>query len=152
MKALFWIAAIFISFFAKPCLAQIPERPNPERLYNNLSKEFPNFISSQQEEQLEQQLQNFSLETSNQICIVIVDDLNGMDEASFAIEIGKKWSVGQKKKNNGVVILVKPSAQSGPGKLFIAVGYGLEGAITDLLTKRIREKEIVPYFKQKQYY
>ena len=106
----------------KPCLAQIPERPNPERLYNNLSKEFPSFISSQQVEQLERQLQEFSLETSNQICVVIVDDLNGLDEASFAVGILNSWGVGQKGKNNGVVILVKPTGGSGERKLFISVG------------------------------
>jgi uncharacterized protein len=151
LKALFWIIT-FISLFVKPCLAQIPERPNPERLYNNLSKEFPSFISSQQVEQLERQLQDFGLETSNQICVVIVDDLNGLDEASFAVGILNSWGVGQKGKNNGVVILVKPTGGSGERKLFISVGYGLEGAITDLQTKHIRENQIVPYFKEQQFY
>jgi hypothetical protein len=51
-----------------------------------------------------------------------------------------------------VVILVKPTGNSGERRLFISVGYGLEGAITDLQTKHIRENEIVPYFKQQQFY
>ncbi len=136
----------------KPCLAQIPERPKSERLNNKLSKEFPNFISSQQAEQLEQQLQDFSLETSNQICVVIVDDLNGLDDASFAVGILNNWGVGQKGKNNGVVVLVKPTGNSGERKLFISVGYGLEGAITDLETKHISENEIIPEFKQGNYF
>ena len=131
---------------------QIPQRPTPAKLVNNLSVQFPNFLSQQEEQQLEQQLQDFSVQTSNQICIVIVDDLNGQDESSFAVEILNSWGVGQKDKNNGVVILVKPTGGSGERKLFISVGYGLEGAITDLQTKRIRENDIVPYFKEKQYY
>ena len=81
-----------------------------------------------------------------------MDDLNGMDDASFAVGILNNWGVGQKGKNNGIVILVKPTGNSGERKLFISVGYGLEGAITDLQTKHIRENEIVPYFKQKQFY
>lgn len=132
--------------------AQIPPRPKPDRLVNDFSKEMPEFLSDDEEAQLEQTLQNFSIETSNQICVVIVDDLNGMDDAMFATEILNTWGVGQKDKNNGVVILVKPTGGEGQRKLFISVGYGLEGAITDLQTKHIREDEIVPYFKQKQYY
>jgi uncharacterized protein len=152
LKKLSWIFVFFVSLLTISAFAQIPDRPNPNRLVNNLSVAFPNFLSQQEEKQLEQQLQNFSLETSNQICIVIVDDLNGLDDASFAVEILNKWGVGQKDKNNGVVILVKPTGNSGERRLFISVGYGLEGAITDIQTKRIRENEIVPYFKQQQFY
>ncbi len=131
---------------------QIPQRPSPAKLVNNLSVQFPNFLSQQEEQQLEQQLQDFSVQTSNQICIVIVDDLNGQDESSYAVGILNDWGVGQKDKNNGVVILVKPTGGSGERKLFISVGYGLEGAITDIQTKHIRENDIVPYFKEKQFY
>ena len=152
MKLLFWIVAFFVTLFANQIVAQIPTRPSPERLVNNLSKEFPDFLSQQEEQQLEQQLQNFSLETSNQICVVIVDDLNDLDDASFAVGVLNAWGVGQKGKNNGIVILIKPTGNSGERKLFISIGSGLEGAITDLQTKRIRENEIVPYFKQKQFY
>lgn len=132
--------------------AQVPDKPNPARLYNNFSKEFPNFVSENQAQQLEAQLENFSRETSNQICIVVVDDLNGYDASSFATEIGNKWGVGQSDFKNGVVILVKPTGGAGHRDLFIAVGYGLEGAIPDLLTKRIREDDMNPYFKQGDYY
>ncbi|MCE2734851.1 MAG: TPM domain-containing protein, partial [Flammeovirgaceae bacterium] len=124
MKKIAWILTLFVSIFASLSYAQVPDRPNPPRLVNNLSKEFPDFITAQEEQQLEQQLQNFSLETSNQICIVIVDDLNGMDDASFAVEILNKWGVGQKDKNNGIVILIKPTGNSGDRRIFISVGYG----------------------------
>lgn len=140
------VAASFI------VVAQIPARPSPDRLVNNLSKEFPQFFSSGKEQQLEQKLQNFSLETSNQICVVVVDDLAGLDDASFATEILNKWGVGQKNKNNGVVVLIKPTGGQGERKLFISVGYGLEGAITDIQTKHIRENEMVPFFKEQRFY
>lgn len=144
---------IFIGLIVfKTTNAQIPPRPQPNRLVNNLSKQMPEFLSKEQEQSLEKELQNFSIETSNQICIVIVDDLNGMDDFTFATEILNSWGVGQKKLNNGVVILVKPTGNQGERKLFIAVGYGLEGAIPDLATKQIREEQIVPYFKQGLFY
>lgn len=133
-------------------LAQVPPRPSPERLVNNLSKEQPNFLSAKQEQSLERTLEDFSRETSNQICIVIVDDLGGMDESSFAAKVLNDWGVGSRKNNNGVVILVKPTGSEGQRKLFISVGYGLEGAMTDLQTKHIRENDILPYFRKGQYY
>lgn len=83
---------------------------------------------------------------------MVVDDLNGYDASSFATEIGNKWGVGQSDFKNGIVILVKPTGGAGHRALFIAVGYGLEGAIPDLLTKRIREDDIEPYFKQGDFY
>lgn len=144
MRSFIVVILFFISLFS---VAQVAERPNPERLYNNLSKEFPNFLSVTESDMLEQKLVGFSRETSNQICVVIVDDLNGMDASSYAIELGISWGVGKKEFDNGLVILIKPTGGSGGRDLFIAVGYGLEGAIPDLATKRIREEEMYPYLK-----
>jgi uncharacterized protein len=132
--------------------SQVAERPSPPRLYNNLSKEFPDFLNSSEAAQLEEKLEVFSNETSNQICVVIVDDLNGMDAGSYAFKLGTEWGVGKKESDNGIVVLVKPTGGSGGRDLFIAVGYGLEGAIPDLATKRIRENEMYPYLKEGQNY
>ncbi|MBL7913327.1 MAG: TPM domain-containing protein [Bacteroidia bacterium] len=127
--------------------AQIAERPNPPKLYNNLSNEFPQFLSSSDASTLESKLVKFSQETSNQICVVIVDDLNGLEAADYATKIINEWGVGKKGANNGVVILIKPTGGANGRDLFIAIGYGLEGAIPDLATKRIREDEMYPYLK-----
>ena len=99
----------------------MPDKSDPPRLVNNFSKEFPNFISSEQQQTLETQLQNFSKETSNQICIVIVDDLGDYDANTFATEIGNKWGVGQSGFKNGVVVLIKPTGGKGQRSLYIAV-------------------------------
>ncbi|MES2593015.1 MAG: TPM domain-containing protein [Bacteroidota bacterium] len=131
---------------------EIPERPNPPRLVNNLSVEMPDFLSAEETAILEQKLSSFANETSNQIVIVVVDDLGGDEPWSYATELGQKWGVGQGKFDNGIVILVKPTGGEGQRNLFIAVGYGLEGAIPDLTTKQIREKEMYPYFKKGEYF
>src|SRR4051812_45321312 len=104
--------------------SQVPPRPEPARLYNNLSAVYPDFLSADEAARLEDKLEVFSNETSNQICVVIVDDLGGMDASSFAFELGTKWGVGKKDKDNGVVVLVKPTGGAGQRDLFIAVGYG----------------------------
>ncbi len=91
----------------------VPERPNPPRLVNNLSKEMPQFLSAQEEEQLERKLEDFANKTSNQIVIVVVDDLNGLEPYDFATRLGHKWGVGQAKFDNGIVILIKPTGGAG---------------------------------------
>jgi uncharacterized protein len=141
--------SIFITLFLFTCsflFSQIAPRPNPPRLYNNLSVQFPDFLNSAEAAQLEEKLQVFSNETSNQICVVIIDDLNDLDGADYAFKLGTEWGVGQKESNNGVVILVKPTKENGGRYLEIAIGYGLEGAIPDLATKRIRE-DMTVYLK-----
>ena len=145
---------IFLSFVfsAIITIAAIPERPNPPRLVNNLSVEMPDFLSDQEEALLEKKLTDFANETSNQITIVIVDDLDGDEPWSYATELGQKWGVGQGKFDNGIVILIKPTGGESQRNLFIAVGYGLEGAIPDLTTKQIRENEMYPYFKTGEFY
>ena len=128
--------------------AQIPARPDPPKLLNNLSKEFPDFLSAEESQRLENKLETFSNETSNQICIVIVDNLNGNDAASFATQLGTEWGVGKKDKNNGIVILIKPTESDGGRDLFVSVGYGLEGAIPDLMVKRILDDILFPNLKR----
>lgn len=130
----------------------IPPRPEPPRLVNNLSKQFPDFISAPEQRQLEQKLRDFANQTSNQIVIVIADDLAGYEPAEYATEIGDQWKVGQEKQDNGIVILIKPTGGAGQRKYFIAIGRGLEGAIPDAIARRIENQELVPNFKNGKFY
>lgn len=130
----------------------IPDRPTPPRLVNNFSKEFPNFLSEQEESLLEKKLENFANQTSNQIVIVITDDIAGLEPFDYATRLGHKWGVGQSKADNGIVILIKPTGGEGQRKYFIAPGYGLQGAIPDLTCRRIEENELVPNLRAGNYY
>lgn len=129
--------------------AQIPSRPDPPRLYNNLSENFPGFLSRSEAAQLEEKLEQFSNQTSNQICVVIVDDLGGYEPVDYATKLLNSWGLGQKGVDNGIVVLLQLNANGG-GRDFIQPGYGLEGAIPDLATKRIREEELEPNLKAGQ--
>jgi uncharacterized protein len=126
----------------------IPDKPNPSRLVND----YVGILKENEKQKLENKLVAFDDSTSNQIAIVIVNDLAGLDKADYAFRIGEKWGIGQKDKNNGIVILVKPSGQKGQRGAFIAVGYGLEPVIPDAIAKRIVENEMIPYFKEGQFY
>jgi len=151
MKKLRFSGIFFLAllFFAGQLMASdIPPRPNPPRLVND----FAGVLTSQQAQNLEYQLRYFHDTTSNQIVVVTVKSLNGMDPSMFATELGEKWHVGQKKFDNGVVVLVKPKYGNSRGQAFIAVGYGLESVIPDATAKKIIEYEMIPSFKQGDYY
>ena len=141
-------------FFSLTLFSQngIPDAPNPPRLVNNFSKEFPNFLSVEEQEMLENKLVSFAESTSNQIVIIIVDDLAGYEPAEYAYELGDKWGIGHEKEDNGIVILIKPTGGAGERKFFIATGKGLEGAIPDITCRQIEEEELIPYLKTGEYY
>lgn len=125
----------------------IPQRPEPARLVNDLAGLF----TAEQTSILERELVAFDDSTSNQIAVVTVNDLEGYDAASYATRIGLDWGVGSAEFDNGVVILVKPKTTTS-GQVFIAVGYGLEGAIPDAYAKRIINDKMIPHFMENNYF
>lgn len=109
-------------------------------------------LSESEEALLQVELTAFTARSSNVLVVVIVPDLCGYDKSQYAIEYGDQLGVGRTDKDNGLVFLVKPKTQSSRGEVFIAVGTGLQGAITDAGTRRIVDYEIIPYFKQNNYF
>ena len=126
---------------------EIPARPNPPRLVND----FADILTDKQERALEHKLVAYSDSTSTQICVVTVTSLDGTTSDDFAYQIGEKWGVGTK-NNNGVVILVKPKTADELGDVSIQVGYGMEPYVTDAVNYGIRTKEMIPAFKEGNYY
>ena len=128
--------------------AQLPSPPNPPRLVND----YTGTLSSSQINILERKLVAYNDSTSTQILVLLVDDLQGYSIEKYATEIGHGWGVGQKDKGNGVVILVKPKKGSERGQVNISPGYGMEEYVTDATAKHIIEKEMIPAFKENDYY
>ena len=124
----------------------IPPRPQPPRLVNILSNDFA--LSPAQIEGLEAKLVAYDDSTSNQIAIVVVDQLNGMTAADYATELGRQWGVGNKEFNNGIVILLSVGGGEGNRDAFIAVGYGLEGVVTDLTAQTIVDHDLIQNLKE----
>jgi len=139
----------FISFFGN---AQngIPEPTN--KLYYNFSTQFPDFLSTEEAKDLEEDLEKFAMSTSNEIVVIVVDDLAGYTPVEYAAKLGDQWGVGQGKEDNGIVIVIKPSGGQGERQTFIATGRGLEGAIPDYTCKEIVDNEMLPNFKNGEYY
>ena len=126
----------------------IPSRPSPQRLVND----YAGLFSAQQAAKLERILVDFDDTTSNQITVVTVKDLEGYSASEYATRIGLEWQVGSKKFDNGIVLLVKPKTADSYGEVFIAVGYGLEGAIPDAYAKRIIDNQLIPHFQNNDYF
>ena len=75
----------------------------------------------------------------------------GYDINDYAARLGEKWGVGQKGKDNGIVILIKPKSGREKGEVAISVGYGLEGVVPDITASRIIRNEIIPAFQADNY-
>jgi uncharacterized protein len=141
---------ILLAFLLSPTLLMaqnLPERPNPPMAVND----YVGLLSKNEKAKLEYKLRDFTAKTSTAVVVVIVDDLHGMDRADFTTTLAHKWQVGQKGKDNGIMIMVKPTGGQGQRRTFIAVGYGLEHLIPDAIANRIVENEMIPNFKQGNY-
>lgn len=133
---------LFVSVLS---LAQdIPARPSPPRLVND----FAGVLSPQEEQQLERQLVTYDDSTSNQVAVVLINTLDDYPIEEYATKLFREWGVGNKKNNNGVVILAAIKDR----KIRIEVGYGLEGAIPDITTGHIIRNDIAPSFRSGDYY
>ena len=126
----------------------LPERPVPPRLVND----FAGLLGRDEVNALENKLVAFNDSTSTQIAIVIVPSLLGFDKADYAQRLGDKWGIGQKGRNNGVLILVKPKTSGSNGEVQIASGYGAEGVVPDIICAQIVDNDILPEFTQGNYY
>lgn len=138
------LSIFFALFVGLTVSAQIIDKPNPPRLV----VDEPDVLNSTEESQLETKLVKYNDSTSTQIQIVIVESLNGLEPVDYAQQIGEGWGVGQKDKNNGVVILVS----TGDRKMWIHTGRGVEAELTDAFCSDVVNDIMKPAFKQKQFY
>jgi uncharacterized protein len=123
---------------------ELPQRPQPPKLV----VDYTNTLAPDQIQALENKLVAFDDSTSNQIAIVIVESTGDRDISDFAVALGRAWGIGNKEFNNGILLLVAKADR----KMWIATGYGLEGALPDATTKQIIENEIKPNFKENDFY
>jgi uncharacterized protein len=114
--------------------------------------DFARILTNSQVNTLERALQTFNDSTSNQIVVVLVNNLGGADKAQYAYELGEKWGVGQQRFDNGVVVLIKPKTERERGEAFIATGYGMEGVLPDVICRRIVDEQMIPRFRESDYY
>ncbi|MGB3544374.1 TPM domain-containing protein, partial [Rubrivirga sp.] len=122
----------------------VPSRPTPARLVND----FSGTLSAAERDALERKLVAFDDSTGSQIAVVLVPSTNGVAPVDYATEILRSWGVGRANIDDGVVLLVAVQDRD----VFIATGFGAEGALTDATAGTIIRSVIVPRFRQGAFY
>lgn len=137
-----YLISIFFLISTLAFGAKFPSKPL------NYVTDDANVINDADEALLNKKLHAFQDSTSSQIFVYITNSLDGADMVQLSHDIFDKWDIGQKGKNNGVLIAVFINDH----KFRIHTGYGMEGVLPDVLTKRIQDEDMRPLFKQNNYY
>lgn len=141
MRAL--IAAGLLAAFVQLKAAEVLP-PKPPRYFNDYAR----LVSTETGLRFNEQLAQFERETSNQIVVAVFQKMEtDSDIADYTQRIAQSWGVGQKDKRNGAVLFVFIADR----KMFIQVGYGLEGALPDATAFDITERRIKPKFRAQDY-
>ncbi len=122
----------------------IPAKPNPPRLVND----YAHILSAEDADRLEKKLVAYDDSSSTQIAVVTVESTGDYPIEDYARKILRDWGVGNKKTNNGIVLLVAIKDH----KVRIETGYGMEGSIPDVTASHIIQDNIVPNFRSDNYY
>ncbi|GHE28189.1 TPM domain-containing protein [Sphingobacterium griseoflavum] len=135
--ALLWLTTFFF--------AQAQEFPaTPNRLVND----YTGTLSSAEVQALERKLLAFEDTTSTQIAVALVRSTGAYDVADYGVRLAKKWGIGSKANNNGLLLLAALDDRT----VTIQTGYGVEGSVPDIIAHRIIQNEIRPSFRQGDYY
>jgi uncharacterized protein len=146
MKKPFIIAISILLLLPIGSIAQnkLPVPSAPQSWVND----YAGLFSSAQASALENKLNEFEYRTSTQIFVVTLDDNGGYSVSDLAPRIGELWGVGQQGKDNGLLMVLDMQDRD----VFISTGYGLEEYIPDAIASRIVQNEIIPNFKNGNYY
>ena len=116
---------------------------------NQMVSDYAGVLSQSEQDQLERKLEDFDRATSTQIAVVIMKSIGGYEINDYAVQLGNKWGIkGEQGKNNGMLVLLAMDSR----QVSIQIGYALEGVAPDVLAKRIIENDMIPNFKQGDYY
>src|SRR5262249_49018425 len=118
--------------------------PKPARYFND----YAGVVSKETAYRFNEQLAQFERDTSNQVVVAVFPKMQSdSDIADYTQRVAQAWGVGQKEQSNGVVLFVFIEDR----KMFIQVGYGLEGALPDATAFDITERRIKPLFRTGNY-
>ena len=136
---LFGFLAVLVVWTMSPAAMAEPEFPGlTGRVVDGAA-----ILSADQERDLTAKLADLEAKTTDQFVIVTLTSLQGYEIEDFGYQLGRHWAIGQEDKNNGVLLIVAPTERA----VRIEVGYGLEGLLTDALSRIIIERAILPHFR-----
>ena len=134
------LCAILVLLFGFRLLANEVIPPPPAAYFND----YAHAVSAGTAAQLNKTLEDFERQSSDQIVVAIFPKMQSDSSVEdYTVRVARSWQAGQKEKNNGAVLFVFVQDH----KMFLQVGYGLEGVLPDALCKRIIDEQITPRFK-----
>ena len=143
-KQLSLLVAAFFALLATKSQAAEVIPPKPDRYFND----YAGVVSKSAALRFNEELAQFERETSDQLIVAIFQKMQSdSDIADYTQRVAQAWGVGQKERRNGVVLFVFVQDR----KMFIQVGYGLEGALPDITAFDITEYRIKPHFRTGDY-
>ena len=148
LKSRYFALAIVLLTAVLRMNADIPPRPANA---NELVYDYAHVIDSANLAIINDSLQSLYRYNKSQVVVMTVESLDGMEIADFCQQVFHEWGIGDKKTNNGVLILVKPKTETSNGQVRIHTGYGVEGVLPDLLCKKIQTDSMIPAFKENNY-
>src|SRR5437899_4629539 len=138
------LAALAFALLATSSHAAEVIPPKPDRYFND----YAGVVSKEAAQRFNEQLAQFERETSDQVVVAVFPKMQSdSDIADYTQRVAQAWGVGQKERRNGVVLFMFIQDR----KMFIQVGYGLEGALPDATAFDITERRIKPLFRNGDY-
>jgi uncharacterized protein len=119
----------------------------PAKIPNTYVFDYDNKLTPENISALNRKLITFRDSSSIEIAVVVLSDLQGYEIEDVATDIFRKWGIGKKDLNNGVLYIVSPANK----KARIEVGYGLEGSLTDYTAVSLQDDE-KPFYRAGQWY
>src|SRR5690606_32575561 len=126
-----WVLTLALLALAMPAALAAPTFPE----LTGRVVDQADVIPADVEASLEAKLAALEASTTDQFVVVTLASLQGYEIADFGYQLGRHWAIGQKESNNGVLLIIAPAERA----VRFEVGYGLEGALTDALTRVIIE-------------
>jgi uncharacterized protein len=137
-----WLATLFVAvvvgFFVATAALALTFPALTDRVVDEA-----NILDAGTRAALTQKLADLEAKTTDQLVVVTLKSLQGTSIEEYGVELGRRWQIGQKEKNNGALLIVAPNER----KVRIEVGYGLGGALTDAVSRLIIENAILPRFR-----
>lgn len=142
-----WQLSIVASLLFNLALYSDARGLNIPALHGHIN-DYADLLDEHQRAQLEYALETYEAQSTNQIVLLTIPSLEDEDLEGFSMRVAEQWKIGQKGKDNGVILLVAVKER----KVRIEVGYGLEGALTDAESSQIIRNLIVPAFRRGDYF
>jgi uncharacterized protein len=145
------VLAVAAALLAVPIASSAAQKlawvPDPRRANAGWVSDPAHHLAPATVDSLNAVLTQLERETTNEIAVVVIDSLDGLEPADAALLLHRKWGVGKQARDNGLLLLWSPALR----KIWVSVGQGLEGVIPDARAGRIQDEEMLPAFRERAF-